>query len=353
MAWSYDDDGLLAYNSSDGEAGSEEEYDEAGDSSDSEDGEQGDSSSLQHFHPDDVPLWSACGINDVDGVIELLLSNDTNIEHGHNGSTPLMNAAAEGNDEILKMLIAKGGDITFVKKSTGDSSLILAAKMGRTNTVETLLLQPVTAIDMKNTTGHSALWFASVYGYAGIVKMLLERGAMVDITTGDNETPLSAACASINSSPEVVKILLDAGANVLHRISDGISVFYTAMDNNNNTVEKLEIAKLLLHAGADLHAKAVDGSTVLHAVACMGELAMLRFILDKNVHLSDTNNDGHTPIQMAEMCGEQECADMIRAEQLRRTRLETFCMGHQERCGAKSIIKWLDPEMVRMLGSYV
>ena len=37
---------------------------------------------------------------------------------------------------------------------------------------------------------------------------------------------------------------------------------------------------------------------------------------------------------------------MLRLEQLRREQCETFCMGQQERLGAGSLIRWLDPEVV-------
>jgi len=76
----------------------------------------------------------------------LLPAGDSSIEHGHDGSTPRMNAAANGENEILEVLIAKGADTTFVNKSTGDTSLILAAAHLHYETVEILLDQPAPGV---------------------------------------------------------------------------------------------------------------------------------------------------------------------------------------------------------------
>lgn len=73
----------------------------------------------------------------------------------------------------------------------------------------------VNLLQGKILRGTAALHIASSYGYLEIVKLLLSRGAEVDVQDSDYEgsrSPLhSAACAAQTS---VLQVLLDHGADV-------------------------------------------------------------------------------------------------------------------------------------------
>ena len=62
------------------------------------------------------------------------------------------------------------------------------------------------------TTGASALQIASAKGDDQLVKLLLEKGAQLDVQRYDGYTALMDACEC--GSIENVKLLLDKGANV-------------------------------------------------------------------------------------------------------------------------------------------
>ena len=74
---------------------------------------------------------------------------------------------------------------------------------------------------MKRTTdGVTALWAASKEGHAKVVKLLLEKGADVNVKdTTNDETALWIA--SKEGHEEVVKLLLAAKADVNVKAKDG------------------------------------------------------------------------------------------------------------------------------------
>src|SRR5262249_41336737 len=109
---------------------------------------------------------------------------------GNSGQTALMNAAAEGNTEIVKMLLAKGANVNAVSGPEG----------GRVKNGPIAL-------------GHlTALHLASITN-VDTVKALLDAGAKIDALDIGGMTPLMLAVATDRSDVRIVKLLLDKGAD--------------------------------------------------------------------------------------------------------------------------------------------
>lgn len=79
-----------------------------------------------------------------------------------------------------------------------------------------------------------------------MMKILLDRGANVEIKDVDGETPLFVA--STSRDPELVRLLLQAGANPDAKAKDGWSALMMATRDGSH-----EIVKYLLEAGADVY----------------------------------------------------------------------------------------------------
>jgi ankyrin repeat protein len=127
--------------------------------------------------------------------------------------TPYLYAAAEGRIEILKMTLAAGADLKDTNRYRG-TGLIPAAHHGHVEAVKLLL---ATAIDKDhvNNLGWTALLEAVILGDGGsthteIVRLLVDAGANVNIADRDGVTPLMHAKKSGYSG--MVHILTATGA---------------------------------------------------------------------------------------------------------------------------------------------
>ena len=127
--------------------------------------------------------------------------------------SPYLYAAAEGRVEILKMTLAAGADLKDVNRYRG-TGLTPAAHHGHVEAVKILL---ATAIDKDhvNNLGWTALLEAIILGDGGaahteIVRLLVEAGANVNIADRDGISPLAHARKSRYA--EIARILAAAGA---------------------------------------------------------------------------------------------------------------------------------------------
>ncbi len=88
------------------------------------------------------------------------------------------------------------------------------------------------------------------------IKRLIEAGEDVNAITIDGDTVLSFACLN---SPEVLWLLLEAGADPNIEGREGMSVLmHTAQYNEN-----IDACQLLIEYGANIHAKDIDGNTAV------------------------------------------------------------------------------------------
>lgn len=108
-----------------------------------------------------------------------------------NGMTPVMEAAKEGNSEILWELLEAGADVNLL-----------------------------------NDDQNPALWFACFNGNPEIIKMLISYGARLD-----NQNVNGATCLIYASSAgkyDVVKTLVEAGAEIETQTLDGFNALDSA-----------------------------------------------------------------------------------------------------------------------------
>jgi uncharacterized protein len=122
-------------------------------------------------------------------------------------------AGAEGRLEILRLTLAAGADLKSTNRY-GGTALIPAAHHGHVETVRTLL-QTKIDLDHVNRLGWTALLEAILLGDGGaahteIVRLLVARGANVDLADAQGVTPL--AHAEQRGQRAIADLLRRAGA---------------------------------------------------------------------------------------------------------------------------------------------
>ena len=162
--------------------------------------------------------------------------NEKNEASQNGESFDLFSASSEGKLEVIEQLL-EGGTPVDMRDGDGVSALMHACLNGQTKAAK-LLLERGAQVDLLDDEEEmSALGMASLFGHTEVVELLLERGAQVDLQNSDGWSALM--WASITGQTEVAKLLLERGAQVDLLDDDGMSALMYASTNSEELFEYL------------------------------------------------------------------------------------------------------------------
>jgi ankyrin repeat protein len=147
-------------------------------------------------------------------VVELLLGKDPDLSFlGYMGATPLHWAHFSGSRRVVEQLEQAGADRTLRDDVLGclprSFGICTAANWGFAFLVRALLAaDPTLATVMDGRT--SPLHEAARNNRAEVVRLLLDHGANPALPNGDGKTPLELAVAAVHTS--VVELLRESPA---------------------------------------------------------------------------------------------------------------------------------------------
>lgn len=189
-------------------------------------------------------------------------------------------AASKGLSTIVEHLIISDF-YTVDEPSTGKQSpLYIACQKGHIDVV-VILIKYGAKINAPNGNGSTALHVASQYGHCKIIELLLFHGADINALFDKKYTPLSLACI-YNCIPSI-KILILHGADINHRNIHGHTPLFHAIEYTNPLI--------------------VRGAT--------NNIDVVKFLVDSNVDLYITDNNGIDPSYMAVKLGHSEIVDVL------------------------------------------
>lgn len=163
-------------------------------------------------------------------------------------------AAEFGDIEKVKSMIDKGADVNAPYNNFllgyDNRAIDRAIKNGYLDIVR-LLIDKGAKINERNCYHLTALEEAVISNNSKIIKLIIERGAAVDIC-------FINACLS--GHKENIKLLISNGVNVNYKDSNGVTALMRVAESSD---EFLQVAKLLIDNGADVNAKDKNGYTPL------------------------------------------------------------------------------------------
>ena len=235
--------------------------------------------------------------------------------------TPLHQAALRGDLTVLTAILAMKDVAVNLKDRDGDTPLHLAVLQGDAPSSKALLAKGASA-DLRNMYGATPLHLAT----SGEVVDQLLNGKTVDekkalLASRDNEGRTPLAWAAGLGLQQVVKALLDQGADMQARDDAGMSPLFfsvmsgaeavkillatdarpvsselrTALEAQALKVDKLDLLTFLLGKGADVKLRDARGHTPLHLAASAGA-AVVKLLVDKGADIAALDDLGRTPI---------------------------------------------------------
>jgi len=245
-------------------------------------------------------------------VPELLLVNGASISaRDIAGNTP-MHAAADCPDvekDLLELLIAKGADVN-ARNEAGQTPLhrvsMIIRRDKRIELTAEVLLAHGAKVDAKDKSGNTPVHFAAENGRSKLIDLLIDKGAIIS----EDDNLLADEGASLyavwSNQADVLKVLLDHGADVNAADRWGWSLLhYAAYDG--------DMTKMLLDKGANPNIVEREmGRTPLHWAAFRGRKTKVEMLLAHGANVDTRDWYGKTPLSLAKEGGHTEIIELLK-----------------------------------------
>jgi ankyrin repeat protein len=151
----------------------------------------------------------------------------------------------------------------------------------------------------------SGLSIAAMFGLEAIAQKVIDGGAEVDAKDSDGMTALHYAAKHGNEA--VVKLLLKAKADVNNKGSDGGTALHYAARNGHEAA-----VKMLLDGKADVDNKDFDEGTALHYAILNGHEAVVKLLLiEAKADANPKNSKGKTALYLATVQGDEAVVELL------------------------------------------
>ena len=243
-------------------------------------------------------------LNQNPAVTELLIASGADVNaQSEDGRTALHFAVANPNPSIVQVLINAGADARLLDDfgqtaanraiDEGNSKIIKALSHGSDLSDAEVIIaigeesrQAVEGIlsDVPDKLLNLYLQISLLNSERGVAQLLLERGAKIE----------SASLAGLNPNPDVMALLVEAGADVNATDESGLHLMHIAAQNRNPA-----IAGLLLEQGVKLNVLDRERRTPLHYAALNANPSVLRLLLEAGAEPNAEDRAGQRPLHMA------------------------------------------------------
>ncbi|XP_046560779.1 putative ankyrin repeat protein RF_0381 [Haliotis rubra] len=202
------------------------------------------------------------------------------------GSTPLLLAIEYNARGVFDVLLESGADPSVVNRD-GDNVLHLACLRGDEEMVKHVLKLHIVDINSRGSNRMTPLLLAAEYNTCNVFELLRESGADPSVVNRDGKNVLHFAC--IRGDEEMVKHVLKLHiVDINSRGSNGLTPLLLAAGYSTS-----DVIKLLLENGADPLVVNSDGDNVLHVACAEGDEDIVKYLLSQSIiNFNAKNNKG-------------------------------------------------------------
>lgn len=244
-------------------------------------------------------LHAAVGTATDESTVPLLVKQkvELDFQNPKTGDTALHLAVQFRRPRIILFLLEKGASID-IANDQGLTPLQLAANTDNCEAIS-LLLQHCAQVEARSLAGPTALQYAAWKGYWIAFDLLLIGGADINVWNKQGETLLHEQ-ARYSTNTSLVAKLLDQGANIEARTSQGYTPIQCAAMSGNKA-----IFQLLLERGAKVDVETAKGETILHLTPPTNQkcIDILKIAIEEGVSAKACTTNGWTPLHQTVYIG--------------------------------------------------
>jgi ankyrin repeat protein len=205
----------------------------------------------------------------------------------------------------LESIMSNKMDLLETESSGPGDTLLLAAAMGSRVGLVKFLMGAKANVNILSEYNASPLWWAINQGSAEIVDSLIAAGACLSECRYYQGRVWSLLHqAALSGCGEVVMALIEAGVKV-NRYQEAESPLHVAVKGlcqlccPSESMRVCQVVKILIESGADVHALDQDGKNVLHLAAYSRSAAAMRLLINEGVDINAVDKNGNTPLHYA------------------------------------------------------
>ncbi|CAG2235398.1 unnamed protein product [Mytilus edulis] len=277
-----------------------------------------------------------------DKFISYCTQNDELKKHilllSYKATSPLLEVAAQGYDDILNMLIKMHLDVNVFDES-GDTPLHKAAAFGNIRSLD-LLLNNGADPHRLNKSAQSPLFKAVERGCLKVARKLLEKNVEVDLKNSTGETPLYVAAREGHTN--MTKSLLQ---NKRKKANPKIFDEYIGSPLHISSKENFtDIMTLLLEEGADPNLSTNHIESPLYIASLNGKTEAVKLLIEKKADLNKCGKDGRSPLCKAAWNGYREAVEILLKNDADPNKISEYNespLYKAARCGHLEIVKML------------
>ncbi|KAF7554349.1 hypothetical protein G7Z17_g2957 [Cylindrodendrum hubeiense] len=224
---------------------------------------------LEHARVDEEELQNALFWVAAQGNIEvlnMLLEKIPDLETFQWPSKIIYRAAAAGQEDLLAALLLSGADINETGSYWGASSVMVAAWLNQVSAIKFLVNSEYKLdINLKDNDGDSSITYATTRGEPQLIELLLQAGADIETRYDDGRGLVQLATQECRH--KAIDILIKAGADFNTGKQHDNPPYYSRPPIIVAAQEgSRECVRLLLHHKADLNTECSTGSALYKAV---------------------------------------------------------------------------------------